>query len=222
MASTTWVVTGTNRGIGLEICRQLHARGDKVFAACRTRSKELDAIGCDVIEGVDVASEAAGAAITRALAGRSIDVLLHNAGMLVPDSLDTIDFEQMKRQFEVNTIGPLRLTRSLLPLLASGSKIGLVSSRAGSIGDKPGGGLYGYRISKTALNMAGANLARDLSGRGISVAILHPGFIRTEMTGGSGNEDPPVAARGLIARMDELTPAKSGHFFHANGQELPW
>jgi NAD(P)-dependent dehydrogenase (short-subunit alcohol dehydrogenase family) len=220
--ATNWVVTGSNRGIGLELCKQLSGRGDTVFAACRTTSKELAALGCKVITGVDVGSDGAAKAIERGLEGASIDVLLNNAGILVPDSLDSLDFEEMKRQFATNTVGPLQLTRGLLSRLKNGSKIGFVSSRAGSIGDHPSGGLYGYRISKTALNMAAVNLARDLSDRGILVAILHPGFIRTEMTGGAGNDEPSVAAKGLIARMDELSPSTSGHFFHANGQELPW
>jgi NAD(P)-dependent dehydrogenase (short-subunit alcohol dehydrogenase family) len=218
----TWVVTGSNRGIGLELCRQLHARGDKVFAVCRSRSKELDAVGCTVIDRVDVTDGGAGAAVEKALGGANIDVLFNNAGVLERDHLEPFDVDALRRQFEVNTIAPLRLTVALLGRLATGAKIGFVSSRAGSIGDGPSGGLYGYRLSKAALNMAGKNLAKDLEGRGILVAVLHPGFIRTGMTGGAGNDDPPVAAKGLIARMDELVPAKSGHFFHANGQELPW
>ncbi|MBX3207958.1 MAG: SDR family oxidoreductase [Labilithrix sp.] len=217
-----WIVTGSNRGIGLEMCRQLHARGDTVFAACRRTSKELDAIGCKVIEGVDVADDAAGRTLLEAIGDAKIDVLVNNAGVLVGDQLATLDFEAMKRQYDVNTIGPLRVTAALLPRLGRGAKIGFVSSRAGSIGDGPSGGLYGYRVSKAALNMAGVNLARDLASKGILVALLHPGFVRTEMTGGAGNEDPPAAARGLLARLDELTPDKSGRFFHANGQELPW
>lgn len=222
MGATTWVVTGSNRGIGLEICRQLRERGDRVFAACRTSSKELDALGCTVVKGIDVSSDAAGPAIEKALGDSKVDVLLNNAGVLLHDQLDTLNFDDIKRQFEINTLGPLRLTRALLGRLQKGSKVGLVSSRAGSIGDGPGGSMYGYRLSKAALNMVGANLARDLSGRGVLVVVLHPGFIRTDMTGGNGNDDPPVAAKGMIARIDELTPEKSGHFFHASGQELPW
>jgi NAD(P)-dependent dehydrogenase (short-subunit alcohol dehydrogenase family) len=218
----TWIVTGSNRGIGLEICRQLRGRGETVFAACRTRSKELDALDCHVIDGVDVTAEDAGAKIAGAIGDVAVDVLLHNAGILVRDRLETLDFATMRRQFEVNTVGPLQLTKALLPRLRSGSKIALVSSRAGSIGDGPSGGLYGYRASKAALNLVGANLAKDVSEKGIMVVILHPGFIRTEMTAGAGNDDPPVAATGLIARIDELTPERSGRFFHANGAELPW
>lgn len=220
----TWVVTGANRGIGLEICRQLKQRGEDVVAACRTRSPELDGLGVTVVSGVEMTSDAAASAIDDALGDKSkrIDVLLHNAGVLVPDALETLDFEAIKKQLDVNALGPLRLTKGLLSRLGKGSKVALVSSRAGSIGDNGSGGLYGYRMSKAALNMAGMSLARDLAPRGIMVVMLHPGFIRTAMTGGAGNADPPVAAKGLLARIDELTPALSGKFLHANGEELPW
>src|SRR5690606_23979539 len=100
----TWIVTGSNRGIGLAMCRQLHARGDAVFAACRRTSKELSAIGCPVIEGVDVATAAAAGAIDAALGDRTVDVLMNNAGVLVPDRLEALDFEAVKRQYEVNTV----------------------------------------------------------------------------------------------------------------------
>jgi NAD(P)-dependent dehydrogenase (short-subunit alcohol dehydrogenase family) len=219
---STWIVTGANRGIGLEVCKQLKARGDLVVAACRKSSPELDALGVKVISGVDMTSADAPALVARALGDHTIDVLLNNAGVLVPDTLGALDVDAMRNQFDVNTLGPLRMTAGLLSKLHSGSKVALVSSRAGSIGDNGSGGLYGYRMSKAALNMAGVSLARDLAPKGIMVALLHPGFIRTEMTGGAGNDDPPVAAKGLIARIDELTPARSGKFFHANGEELPW
>ena len=218
----TWVVTGANRGIGLELCRQLKARGEDVFAACRTTSRELDALGVTVVPGVEMTSDDGAAKIGKALGDRRIDVLLNNAGVLVPDALEALDFDTLKKQYEVNALGPLRLTKGLLSRLGKGSKIALVSSRAGSIGDNGSGGLYGYRMSKAALNMGGMSMARDLAPRGITVLMLHPGFIRTGMTGGTGNDDPPVAAKGLIARIDAATPAQTGKFFHANGEELPW
>jgi NAD(P)-dependent dehydrogenase (short-subunit alcohol dehydrogenase family) len=222
-AVATWLVTGANRGIGLELCRQLHARGDDVIAVCRSSSDELDAVGCRVIEGIDVASDDAGAALDAALgADVTLDVLVNNAGLLRRESLDELDLEGVRAQFEVNTVGPLRVTSALLPRLRPGARIGFVSSRAGSIGDGPSGGLYGYRMSKAALNMVAANLAHDLAPRGIHVVALHPGFIRTAMTRGAGNEDPPVAAAGLIARLDELDASRSGRFFHAHGDEIPW
>jgi NAD(P)-dependent dehydrogenase (short-subunit alcohol dehydrogenase family) len=220
----TWVVTGANRGIGLEMCRQLKERGEDVLAACRTASPELDALGVTVVGGVEMTSDAAAHAIDVALGDKSkrIDVLLHNAGVLVPDALEMLDFEVIKKQLDVNALGPLRLTKGLLSRLGKGSKVALVSSRAGSIGDNGSGGLYGYRMSKAALNMAGMSLTRDLAPKGVMVVMLHPGFIRTGMTGGAGNDDPPVAAKGLLARIDGLTPATSGKFLHANGEQLPW
>lgn len=218
----TWVVTGANRGIGLELCRQLKARGDLVYGVCRTRTKELDALSVVVVDGVDVTAGDAGKKIAAALGELTIDVLLHNAGVLEPGGIDSVDVASLRKQFEVNAVGPLSLTSALLPKLRRGSKVAFVSSRAGSIGDNSSGGMYGYRMSKAALNMAAVSLTRDLAPQGILVAVLHPGFIRTEMTGGNGNDDPPVAAKGLLARIDELTPAKSGKFFHANGEELPW
>jgi NAD(P)-dependent dehydrogenase (short-subunit alcohol dehydrogenase family) len=219
---TMWVVTGANRGIGLELCKQIAARGDDVVAACRASSPALDALGVRVVSGVDVTTDAGAEALARAVDGRRIDVLLHNAGILVRDSIDTLDLDEVRRQLEVNAVGPLRLTKALLPRLGSGSKLAFVSSRVGSIGDNASGGMYGYRMSKVALNMAGRSLARDLAPRGILVALLHPGFVRTEMTKGAGNHDPDEAASGLLARIDELTPERSGRFFHANGDELPW
>ncbi len=190
---TTWLVTGTSRGIGLEVCRQLQARGDTVIAVCRASSTSLAAVGCRVVEGIDLARPDAGTTLDGLLdEGLVIDVLVNNAGILRRDSLE--DFDGAREQFEVNTLGPLGLTHALLPRMREGSKIGFVSSRAGSIGDGPSGGMYGYRMSKAALNMGAANLAHELKPRGIHVVVLHPGFIRTEMTAGAGNEDPEDAA----------------------------
>lgn len=220
---SAWLVTGANRGIGLELCRQLHARSDDVVAVCRSTSPELDAIGCRVIDGIDIAADDAGARLDAALGPDvALDVLVHNAGVLRRDSVEALDPDAVREQLQVNALGPLLVTIALLPRLGRGSKIAFVSSRAGSIGDGPSGGTYGYRMSKAALNMAGANLAHELAPRGIHVVLLHPGFVRTEMTRGAGTFDPPEAAAGLIARIDELDTARSGRFFHATGEEIPW
>lgn len=219
----TWLVTGANRGIGLELVRQAHARGEDVVAACRTTSPALDAVGCRVVAGIDVASDDVGTALDRALGPEeTIDVLVCNAGTAHWESLETLDLDAARTQYDVNTLGPLRVTTALLPRLGPGAKVAFVSSKAGSIGDRPSGGNYGYRLSKAALNMAGANLAHDLAGRGIHVAVLHPGFVRTEMTRGGGNVDPPESAAGLIRRIDELDASRSGRFVHADGSEIPW
>jgi NAD(P)-dependent dehydrogenase (short-subunit alcohol dehydrogenase family) len=127
----------------------------------------------------------------------------------------------MEHQFRVNALGPLRVTAGLLENLARGSKVGIVTSRMGSIDDNTSGGHYGYRMSKAAANMAGASLARDLADRAIAVALLHPGYVATDMTGGEG-VPAEESARGLIQRMDELDMASSGGFWHAQGERLPW
>ena len=218
----TWLITGANRGIGLELARQLRGRGETVVATCRASSPELDLVGCRVLEGIDVGADDVGEVLTDALGDdAAVDVLLSNAGILRREP-DGIDFAAAREQFDVNTLGPLRVATALLPRLESGARIGFVSSMAGSIGDGPSGGMYGYRMSKAALNLAVANLAHEVRPRGIHVVALHPGFVRTEMTRGGGNVDPVAAANGLIARLDELDAGRSGRFFHADGRELPW
>jgi NAD(P)-dependent dehydrogenase (short-subunit alcohol dehydrogenase family) len=222
-AMTTFLVTGANRGIGLEFCRQLRERGDQVIAACRLPSPELEALGVRVESGVDLTSEAAIASLVERLGGERIDGLILNAGLLEANSLDTLDPESVRRQFEVNALGPLRLTRALLDQLEAGGKVALITSRMGSIDDNSSGGSYGYRMSKVALNMAGKSLAIDLKPRGIAVAILHPGLVRTRMVAFNPQGiEPAEAVRGLLARVDALTLATSGTFWHANGEVLPW
>ncbi len=215
------LVTGASRGIGLELCRQLRARGHVVTAACRRASTGLAALGCRVVEGVEVTDDAAVGRLAATIAGERLDLLVNNAGILSRESLDDLDFARMRQQFEVNALGPLRVTRALLPNLVGGSKVVIVTSRMGSIADNGSGGYYGYRMSKAAVNAAGVSLARDLAARGITVLLLHPGMVATEMTGANGI---PVAesVAGLLARIDELGQQASGSFHHANGETLPW
>ena len=172
--------------------------------------------------GVDMSDDNSLHMLAEKLGATRIDWLVCNAGMMVRDDLGSLDREAMVAQFEVNALGPLFLASALAKQLGKGSKIGIVTSRMGSIADNGSGGFYGYRLSKVAVNMAGMSLARDLAPRGISVVLLHPGFINTEMTGGQGNDTPDVAARGIADRMGELTPETSGSFRHANGETLPW
>jgi NAD(P)-dependent dehydrogenase (short-subunit alcohol dehydrogenase family) len=218
----TVLVTGSSRGLGLELSRQFRARGDEVIAACRTPSAELRALDVRVEEGIDVATEEGPQRLAARLSGARLGVLVHNAGILSRETLGELDAERMRRQFEVNALAPVRVTAALLPNLPSGSKIAILTSMMGSIDDNKSGGMYGYRMSKAAVNIAGVSLARDLASRGVAVALLHPGFVRTDMTRGNGNVDPPEAVRGLIARIDELTLETSGAFWHANGKRLPW
>ncbi len=197
------------------------ARGDDVLAVCRESSSELDATGAEIVAGVDVGQGTDMQKLRNAIGDRKIDVLLNNAGILRRDSLGELDYEGMIEQYRVNTLGPLRVTEALLDNLREGSKVVIVTSRVGSIEDNASGGHYGYRASKTAVNQVGTNLKIDLEPRGIAVALLHPGLVATDMTGGQGI-DPVVSAEGLIQRIEELNLENSGGFWHAEGYELPW
>ena len=219
----TFLVTGANRGIGLEYCRQLQEREERVIAVCRTSSPDLEALGVRIEAGVDMTNDAAMASLVERLDGLPLDGLILNAGILESTGLEDLKAESLRRQFEVNALGPLRLTHALLPQLRNGSKLILMTSRMGSIEDNSSGGSYGYRMSKVALNMAGKSLAIDLQSRGIAVAILHPGLVRTRMVRFNPQGiSPAEAVRGLLDRIDALTLASSGSFWHANGELLPW
>ena len=184
------VVTGANRGIGLEFARQLKARGANVIAVCRKSSLGLDALGVRVESQINLTDSLAWPKLAERLANDEIDLLIHNAGVLVADSLEEVNADAVRAQFEVNAVAPLFLTRALASRLHPGSKVALVTSRMGSMGDNTSGGYYGYRMSKAALNAAGVSLAHDLKPQGVSVVILQPGFVRTEMTRGHGQIDP--------------------------------
>lgn len=218
----TIVITGANRGIGYQLAKQYKDRGDDVIAAVRSSSDELEALGVEVHEDVDITDDEKVLAFKRNLGDRNVDILLNNAGLLTSEDMLDMDYDRIRRQFEVNTLGPLRLTHKLSALLARGSKVGIVTSRVGSMTDNGSGGNYGYRISKTAANMVGKNLAIDLEPRGIGVFLLHPGYVATEMVNFAGPTPPEVAAKGLIERMDNLTIEQTGSFWHAEGYELPW
>ncbi len=218
---TTVLVTGCNRGIGLELSRQYHARGDDVIGVCRNSNAELAVLDIRVIDNVDVSTEEGVARLAAELADTNIDIAINNAGILRSDTLDSIDFDAMLEQYRVNTIGPLRVALAIRKNLHEGAKFGIVSSRVGSVEDNSSGNNYGYRCSKAAANMVGMNLRHDLAPQGVAVVLLHPGFVATKMTGGRGVSSEE-SARGLIARMDELTMETSGSFWHAEGYSLPW
>ena len=216
------VVTGANRGIGLALVRQLCWRGAAVVAVCRQTSPALQALGVRVETGIDIAEPQSWAALAARLAQDDVELLVHNAGIARFDSLADTTPADALAQFQVNALAPLFLTRALLPRMRPGAKVALVSSRMGSIGDNGSGGFYGYRMSKAALNAAGVSLAHDLKPAGIAVVILHPGAVRTDMTGGQGAIDADASARGLLQRIDELELQATGRFLHENGAALPW
>jgi len=225
---STFLVTGADRGIGEALCLEIARRGDEVIASCLDDSPELRGRGIHVEVGVDVTSDAAVTALAARLAGQRLHALVNVAGIYEGGEFPRLDLAKCRREYEVNALGPLRVTQALLPLLDSGAKIAIVTSRVGSLGENLSGGLYGYRMSKAAANMLGICLARDLAKRGIAVICLHPGTVRTEMTRGLSGPavgtfvEPVEAARGILARIDELTLETTGTFRHANGEALPW
>jgi NAD(P)-dependent dehydrogenase (short-subunit alcohol dehydrogenase family) len=222
---STCLITGANRGIGLEFCRQLKARGDSVIAVCRSASPALAEMEVEVMDGVDILDPASVSQLTPRLRGRGIDILVNNAGVLRRDSLGTLgtaSIDDIILQFRTNSLGPVLVTEALMANLSEGSKVGIVTSRMGSVADNTSGGYYGYRMSKAAVNIAGVSLARDLADRGIAVALLHPGYVRTDMTGHEGFIDADESVQGLIQRLDDLTMESSGGFWHTNGEALAW
>ncbi len=219
------LITGANRGIGLALATQHAARGDRVLAVVRRASPELTALAVDVESGIELTDARALADLAHRHQGTRFDRLVLNAGILRDERLGGFDGDSARRvaeQFAVNALAPLQLVAALRGQLAAGSKIGLITSRMGSIADNGSGAYYGYRMSKAALNAAGRSLAMDLRDAGIAVFLLHPGFVRTQMTGGQGDRSPQEAAAGLIERLDTLGLEESGSFWHANGTQLPW
>lgn len=220
--SNVVVITGANRGIGLELARHYTAEGCEVIGVCRQSSDELASVAAQVIDGVDVATDAGIDKLKSGLAGKRISLLINNAGLLQDEQLGSIDFDSIRTQMEINAYAPLRVAEALAPLMGQGSKIANITSRMGSIADNDSGGRYGYRASKAALNAFGKSLAVDLKPKGIAVAQLHPGYVKTRMVNFGGLITPEESARGLAERIANLTLENTGSFWHSNGEELPW
>ena len=216
------LVTGSNRGIGLSLCKHYKNMGYTVFAACRKASPALSALDVEIFENIDIADPRSGIELAEHMKKRPLDLLINNAGILRDEQLGKLNIETIEEQFKVNTLGPLRITEALLPLINNGGKVAFITSRMGSIQDNTSGGRYGYRMSKCALNAASVSVAHDVKHRHISVAILHPGLVGTDMIGGSGNVTPDKAAAQLYDRIEALSPNNSGSFWHADGSSLPW
>ena len=220
---STYLITGSNRGIGLELCKQIIERGDEVIATCREASSDLKNLGVRIEEDIDISSEDSINNLRQALSGVELDCLIHNAGIYEFNSIDNFDHESIIRQFVVNALSPLSMTRALKGLLKKNSKIGFITSRMGSIGDNSSGSSYGYRMSKVALSMAAKSLSRDLLKEDIYVAILHPGLVSTRMTGFTKNGiSTEESVNGLLKRIDSLNKNNTGTFWHTNGEILPW
>ncbi|MBT8074264.1 MAG: SDR family oxidoreductase [Xanthomonadales bacterium] len=220
------LVTGANRGLGLEFVQQLQAKGYEVIGTARSPQKatELKATGARV-EQLDVADAASVAALAERLGNTPIDILINNAGMLnrADSTMDALDFDVMERSFQVNSLGPLRVTQALLPNLNAGKGKTVVSitSRLGSI-ELSTGGLYSYRTSKTALNQINKIMSSELAPQGFTCVVMHPGWVQTDMGGPNATLTKPESIAGMLGVIESLTADSTGKFFNYDGTELPW
>ncbi|VAX37893.1 Short-chain dehydrogenase/reductase (SDR) superfamily [hydrothermal vent metagenome] len=219
----TALITGANRGIGLELCHQLKKKGFQITAVCRQGSDALKLLDVEIIEGIDVSQDQSIAKLKNALGdSRTFDLVINNAGLLDQNTVDHFDFESILRQFQINAVGPLRIVEVIKDMMPQGSKLVMITSRMGSIADNTSGSRYGYRMSKAALNIASVSLAQDFKDKQIAVGIIHPGFVKTDMTGHTGHLEPSESASNILARIEEFTLETSGTFWHSNGDKLPW
>lgn len=233
MANPVAVVVGSSRGIGLELVRALHGRGYEVFATCRTSNDNLTAISAGqeasrppfhIVTDVDVGRDG-GCAPLSTLPVKRVELLICNAGVLYNDTLDGIEYDQCREQFETNALGPLRAVTAIRHKLFDGSKVMIVGSLLGSIGSNLTGGRYGYRMSKAAAHAVGVSLAADLRPAGIAVGLVHPGVVITDMTKRSGSNatvKPEDSAAGILKRVDGLTMHSTGRFWNYEGLILPF
>jgi len=238
----TVLVTGANRGLGLEFTRQYAALGWDVIACARRPDAATDLAGLAhasggrvVVEQLDVADHGSVDAAARRVGGRAIDLLLNSAGTMgrgsrvgagFPTSrFGEIDYADWEEIFRVNVTGPMKVTEAFVDNVArsTGRRIVALSSVVGSIAGNTSGGLYAYRASKAALNAYMKSLAIDLGReRGLVVAVLHPGWVRTDMGGPRADIDAPESVAGLIKVIAGLDAGKAGRFWRYDGRELPW
>jgi len=221
------LVTGANRGIGLEFTRQYLSRGERVIACCRNpdQSSELQSLACPELDiiSLDISDEASITSLPGQLGGQKITVFINNAGVYgSKQALDQIDLSEWIEVFRVNTMAPLLLTRVLLPYMDAGARLAFLSSKMGSIAENTSGSTYVYRSSKTALNQVVRSLSHDLAHQGLPVVVLHPGWVKTDMGGPNALIDTQTSVKGLISVIDNLDESTSGHFFNYDGAEIPW
>lgn len=224
----TVLITGANRGIGLELAKQYAGDGWSVIATARD-AKNADALkalkGEIRIEALEVTDEKQIATLAKALKGTAIDVLLNNAGMLTgyEDFGDT-DTESWLKTLHVNSVAPLKLTEALVEHVAGSKlkKVAAITSGMGSIGSHASTGAYAYRSSKAALNMVMVTAANELRSRGISIAVISPGWVKTDMGGPSATITVKESAAGIRKVIDKLNVGISGQFFNYSGENLPW
>jgi NAD(P)-dependent dehydrogenase (short-subunit alcohol dehydrogenase family) len=221
----TILITGANRGIGLELAKQYAAAGDTVIRTMRGHDKAEGTVG--EIQPLDVTSDTSAEELAGLLKGRPIDLLINNAGVMGPEPAhqtgENMDFPGFLATLDANVLGPLRVTQALLPNLraAKDSKVAVISSRMGQISTTQSG-FVAYRASKAAVNMVFKCLSVDLAGEGIAVAMLHPGWVRTDMGGAGADLDPSESAAGIRKVLAELDMSATGRFVTWSGAVLDW
>jgi NAD(P)-dependent dehydrogenase (short-subunit alcohol dehydrogenase family) len=226
------LITGANRGIGLELARAYAAGGDRVYASCRDprAAGDLNALaagsgGAVSIHALDVANGASVSALAGALNGAPIDILINNAGVNggARQSLADTDFDAWLDAFSIMTLGPFRVVQALLPNLeaAAGAKVMTVTSQLGA-STWPFGGSYAYASAKAAVNSVMRAVAIDLKAKGVIVSMIHPGWVKTDMGGAGADITPRDSAAGIQKVIAGLTPAATGSFYKWNGEIHPW
>lgn len=222
----TVLITGANRGLGLEFARQFTARGYHVIGTARKpeKAEALRKLGAQV-EQLDVSDDASARALGKKLAGQPIDILINNAGVIgsVARSFTDLDFNKMVQTYQINALGPMRVTQALYENLKQGKghKVVSITSMMGSI-SMNFGGAYDYRASKVALNMLSNTLAKELEKDGFICVVLHPGWVQTDMGGNSAPVTPRESIGGMIAVIDGLNGDANGKFYDYTGKEMPW
>lgn len=222
----TVLITGANRGLGLEFARQYAAAGWHVIGTARRpdTASDLKAIDARVMQ-LDVTDQESVERLARDLGDQSIDLLINNAGIFpMAATLTDIDFDNITRTLAVNTVGPMRVTRALLPNLrrGEGKQIVNITSNLGSITNNTDGRFYGYRESKAALNMFTRSLAVELREEGFTCIVMNPGWVQTDMGGASAPLQAPESISGMRAVIGRLAPADSGTFWTHEGVQMPW
>jgi len=227
------LVTGANRGLGLEFARQYAIDGWKVYAACRDpdAARELvqlaaESGGAIRVLALEVTDAASVRAAAQSLAGDPIDLLVNNAGVGSPKKqrLGSLDYAAWAQVLDVNTLGPMRVVEAFLDNIANGSdrQIVTLTSAMGSIADNASGGSYAYRSSKAAVNIVMKSLSIDLAPRGISCVVVHPGWVRTAMGGPDGKLTTAESVTALRRLIAGLKPQDTGRFFNYDGKPYPW
>ncbi|MBT6120228.1 SDR family oxidoreductase [bacterium] len=220
----TILITGANKGIGLELVKR-YAHTENVLAVCRTSSAELDALPVSIYRDIDIRRNSSIKSLVSDIGDQKIDLFLNVAGILSQEDIFELDSDAIDRisdQFEVNALGPVKLVAAFLDKIVNGGKIIMVTSRMGSVEDNTSGSRLGYRMSKAALNIASKSLSVDLKPRHISVGIIHPGSVQTDMTNNRGLITVIESVDMIVERIKDLSLETSGVFFHASGEILPW